>query len=872
MTGWGGNESGQISPCASNIVAIAASYQHSLYLLEDGTVADCGMFFDGTATPITVPPGLSNVVAISAGMSHSLALKADRTVVAWGLNTYGQTDIPPGLTNVAAIATGARHSLALKTDGTLVGWGPGGTNIPGGISNVVAISAGPAGNNLALKADGTVVSWGFRRDQTAAFATLSNIVSISAGDDWSYESWLALKDNGDVISCSPWTGATSKVQSNTIAIACSIGTDHHISLALKANGTVTGWGYNFYGGPNVPVGLNNVVAIAAGAGHQLALVGGGAPFIQNHLLDRVAVMGGKAFFRIEATGARPLTYQWKLFGTNLPGATSALLALNNLQPNQAGSYSVAVSNAFGGAISESAQLTLTPMEITQQPTNRTNIVGTTATFNVEVLALPPLFYQWRRAGVDIDAATNSVLVLNDVELSQAGDYSVVVSNAYGTIVSSNAILTIVPILITQPGDTVIYIGGSTNFAVGAQGQPPFYFQWQHNGQDITGATNSSFTVTNARRDQAGQYRVAVSNSIGAVTSRLATLSVVNVAAWGNTNYGLTTVLPASLTNTLGIAIGYYHSLALTSDGNVVGWGHYSDGTNVPAGLTNVIAVAGGSYASSRLVLTGESRLIRWGANPSVSPPADLTNAVASSVGGYHIISLRSDGTVKVWGLSDPVLLNLPPNLTNTVAVSAGQEHNLILKSDGTLVAWGYNSRGQTNIPNGLDQVVAIAAGQNHNLALRANGKVTAWGDNFLGQSDVPADLTNVVAISAGGSQSLALKDDGSVVVWGWSGMTNIPVGLTNVIAVAAGGVHSLALIGDAPPVQQALQVNPTWNSSGFSVNVPTQSGRVYRLEYKDTADDLTWKALPLVAGNGHLKTLADPTASANQRFYRVCQW
>jgi hypothetical protein len=103
--------------------------------------------------------GLSNVVAISAGVAHNLLLKADGTVFAWGLDTYGQTDIPPGLSNVVAIASGGWHNLALKTDGTVAAWGAGSgsnTNVdykqdtpPLNLSNVVRIAAGKL-NSLAL--------------------------------------------------------------------------------------------------------------------------------------------------------------------------------------------------------------------------------------------------------------------------------------------------------------------------------------------------------------------------------------------------------------------------------------------------------------------------------------------------------------------------------------------------------------------------------------------------------------------------------------------------------------------------------------------------------------------------------------------------
>ena len=60
-----------------------------------------------------LPGGLTNVVAIAAGWDHSLALKQDGSVVGWGDNTYGECTAPAGLTNVVAIAGGGSWSLAI---------------------------------------------------------------------------------------------------------------------------------------------------------------------------------------------------------------------------------------------------------------------------------------------------------------------------------------------------------------------------------------------------------------------------------------------------------------------------------------------------------------------------------------------------------------------------------------------------------------------------------------------------------------------------------------------------------------------------------------------------------------------------------------
>src|SRR2546421_331720 len=83
---------------------------------------------------------------------------------------------------------------------------------------------------------------------------------------------------------------------------------------------------------------------------------------------------------------------------------------------------------------------------------------------------------------------------------------------------------------------------------------------------------------------------------------------------------------------------------------------------------------------------------------------------------------------------------------------------------------------------------------------------------------------------------LALKNDGRVVSWGFScyGATSVPVGLTNVLAIAAGGNHGVALVSPDPPLLHPFLLNPSMSTAGFSVNLPTQNGNVYGLEFKNS--------------------------------------
>jgi alpha-tubulin suppressor-like RCC1 family protein len=209
-----------------------------------------------------------------------------------------------------------------------------------------------------------------------------------------------------------------------------------------------------------------------------------------------------------------------------------------------------------------------------------------------------------------------------------------------------------------------------------------------------------------------------------------------------------------------------------------------------------------------------------------------------------------------------------------VAIAAGFEHCLALRRDGTVVVWGNNESGQTNVPPSLTNVVAIAAGMDSSLALKADGTLVAWGS----QKNVPVGLSNIVAIATGGSFSLALLANGTVVGWGpvdsnyQFGATNVPPNLTNVVSIAADWEHSLALIGDGPAVQGTSVIAPRWEGDRFACAVPTQSGRVYQLEYKLSLSDPDWRALPLAAGTGRLLSLTDTTVGGAQRFYRVRRW
>ncbi len=92
----------------------------------------------------------------------------------------------------------------------------------------------------------------------------------------------------------------------------------------------------------------------------VSFAGGGAPQITQQPISQTVLAGANATFSVSAQGALPLGYQWFKDGVLLPGQTSTTLVLLNLGTNQAGLYSVAVTNLYGVAYSSPATLTVQP--------------------------------------------------------------------------------------------------------------------------------------------------------------------------------------------------------------------------------------------------------------------------------------------------------------------------------------------------------------------------------------------------------------------------------------------------------------------------------------------------------------------------------
>jgi hypothetical protein len=244
---------------------------------------------------------------------------------------------------------------------------------------------------------------------------------------------------------------------------------------------------------------------------------------------------------------------------------------------------------------------------------------------------------------------------------------------------------------------------------------------------------------------------------------------------------------------LQIAGGKEHSVALTTYGEVRGFGGNTYGQSGMTLALGYTGIAAGFYHT--LAISTGGTVSAWGRNQygQSTVPAGLTGVIQVAAGEYHSIALKFDGGVTCWGWNGQGQCNVPSGLTGVTMISAGGGHNLALKQDGTVVAWGYNYNGQTNVPAGLTGVIQVAAGYHHSLALLTDGGITCWGMTLYGQCNIPAGLT-ASKIAAGGYHTIILKADGGVTAFGRTGydQTIVPAGLV-AKQIAGGEFHSLAI-------------------------------------------------------------------------------
>jgi alpha-tubulin suppressor-like RCC1 family protein len=249
----------------------------------------------------------------------------------------------------------------------------------------------------------------------------------------------------------------------------------------------------------------------------------------------------------------------------------------------------------------------------------------------------------------------------------------------------------------------------------------------------------------------------------------------------------------SATNWKSVSAGEYHTVAIRTDGTLWAWGLNSTGqlgdgstTNrlVPTRVgtaTNWVTVsAGGNYT---VAIRADGTLWAWGSNVDYqlgdgttinrSIPVQIGTAITwrkVSAGFGHTTAIRSDSSLWAWGANDYgqcgngsiIAIRTPARVgmaNDWLTVAAGRTHTVAVRTNGTLWGFGHNGYGQlgdpaipsrTLLPLQLGTATDwrhVVAGARFTTALRINGTIWSWGENTYGQLGTPTYTYHPVLVS-----------------------------------------------------------------------------------------------------------------------------
>jgi alpha-tubulin suppressor-like RCC1 family protein len=682
----------------------------------------------------------------AAGNAHSLSIHADGTLWATGLNSYGQLGLPTTTASTSTwtqvgtatswvmVAAGVNFSLGLQADGTLWAWGSNfygqlgnpvntstttrGVDVPNptptqvGTERYTQIAAGRF-HSLGLRADGSLWAWGFNR-----YGQLGNTTT----------------------SGNTQPNATPARVGTDLYTQVAAGTYHN--LALRADGALYAWGYNYQGQlgtsttsgttqPNATptrVGTDLYTQLAAGGFHSAGLRADGSLWAWGS--NYSGQLGNGLNTGSSTSNPVPAQVGTGLYRQVVTGYECTL----GLQAD--GTLWAWGSNNYGQLGNETNKGTDTANPTpTQVGTGRYARVAA-GVYHILGLRADGSLWAWGSNGSG--------------QLGAAGGGNNATPAATGTALPTRSTAA----------------GSNFGLAIRADGT---LWAWGDNstGQFGDGTTTASLVPRQVGTDR-DWVMVAAGSQHGLGLKVDGSLYAWGFNFAGQLGNGTTTSSPTPLQvpgTYSRVSAGIFHSLALRADGTLWAWGYnyfgelgqgiYNDNLN-PAQVAGIYtqAVAGGNHS---LGLRADGSLWAWGfnrygqlgntanngtENPNPTPAQVAGTYACVAAGGYHSLALRTDGTLYTWGMNEYGQLgNLPNNGTRAAnpvptqvgadrytRLAAGLFHSLGLRADGTLWAWGNNANGQLGSPSASPATTTASPTQEATAS-------TGWGSLATGTSN-----------------------------------------------------------------------------------------------------------------------------------------
>ena len=705
------------------------------------------------------------IVQVAAGGTHTAAVTKDGDLYMWGRNYYGQL----------GVYSNADSKIPIKVNNSS-------STLPEKSVKYIALGYY---HSAAITKDGSLYMWGYNRsgqlgdgtttDRYTPVKIMDNVASVSLGGshsaavtkDGSLYMW---GDNGngrlgDGTTTDRYTPV--KIMDNVASV--SLGSSH--SAAITKDGSLYMWGYNYYGQLGdgtttdryTPVKImDNVASVSLGGNHSAAITK------DSNL------------------------YMW---GGNGSGQLGDGTTDNKTRPHRVASnvQSVKLGYIYTTVISKDGGLYTWGYNYYGQLGN-----GTTTN------------------------SSNPIKIMNDAIDCAGGDDHTIVLKKDGTVY-------------TWGYNDCGQLGDSTT----TNRTSPVAIQIYDHTNVLT-SSGIKYGIIPDNGNYSFESTGEVIQMAAGGTHTAAVTKDGDLYMWGRNYYGQLGVysnadskIPIKVNNSSStlpeksvkyIALGYYHSAAITKDGSLYMWGYnrsgqLGDGTTTDRYtpvkiMDNVASVSlGGSHSAA---VTKDGSLYMWGDNGNgrlgdgtttdrYTPVKIMDNVASVSLGSSHSAAITKDGSLYMWGynyygqLGDGTTTDryTPVKIMDNVAsVSLGGNHSAAITKDSNLYMWGGNGSGQlgdgttdnkTRPHRVASNVQSVKLGYIYTTVISKDGGLYTWGYNYYGQlgngtttnSSNPIKIMNDAIDCAGGDDhTIVLKKDGTVYTWGYNDCGQLGDGTT----------------------------------------------------------------------------------------------